>query len=235
MSHKLTHNVPPSSQCLPACHAGRCCLPNPSASHPFLTLFPVIPFLSRPFPIFLSSRSCPASHHLFITLQHSLGRVTVLIGVQDRIFLGRGSILGAILQRITLVQILCDTVKGMRHKSPPFPSSVFYLGLFAAEWQHWYTRDVTFIAPPRCPLEPCQTREQTRNWSVPKYSGKESKQYICWVDKRSEMPWCLWLFGEARFRYTAGGGILSHLGQSKLWLNVGCFGLLLYEKSLIIS
>lgn len=109
MSHKLTHNVPTSSQFHPPCHAGRCCLPNPSASHPFLTLFPVIPFLSRPFPIFLSSLSHPASHHLFITLRHSLGRVTVPIRVQDWIFLGRGSILGAVLQRIIHVQILCDT------------------------------------------------------------------------------------------------------------------------------
>lgn len=47
--------------------------------------------------------------------------------------------------------------------------------------------------PPHCPLDLCQTREQieSRHGCVPKYSGKESKEHICCVEKRMEMPWCL--------------------------------------------
>lgn len=73
ISHMLTHNVVSSPKySLPVSPSTA----PPSVSHPSLTLFP---FLSHPFPIFLSSLSCPASHHLFITSQQSSGRVTVSI------------------------------------------------------------------------------------------------------------------------------------------------------------
>lgn len=61
----------------------------PPLSHPLLIYPPppiCLPSLSHPLPIYLSSLSSPASHHLFITLQRSLGRVTVSIKENENIF-----------------------------------------------------------------------------------------------------------------------------------------------------
>lgn len=50
----------------------------------------------------------------------------------------------------------------------------------------------TFSAP-CCPLDLCQTREQigSGHESMPKCSGKGSKEHICWVGKKTEMALCL--------------------------------------------
>lgn len=189
MSHKVTHNVSPWSQFLPPCCAAT------SPTHLLL-----VPF-SPPSHSYHSSLS-PLSHLSVISLSSglsslvhnfadSLGRVTVSIGVQDWIFLGRGSILGAVLQRIIHVQILCDTQK--RARSITLSTSLLRSSTLGCLPQN-DSADTIWVppsSPPRCPLDLCQTREQTRNGCMPKYSGKESKQHICWVEKRSEMPWCL--------------------------------------------
>lgn len=45
------------------------------------------------------------------------------------------------------LNIMWHIEKGTVYNSPPFPSPFFYLGLFAAEWQHWYNMGATFITP----------------------------------------------------------------------------------------
>lgn len=119
----------------------------------------------------------------------------------------------------------------------PFPFSSFLSWVVCHRMTALMHYGCHLHRPPRCPLDPSQTREQTRNWSMPKYSGKESKQYICWMDKRSEMPWCLkgsvvvcW----SKVQIHSRRWNWVTWGRARWWLNVGCCGLLLYKKILII-
>lgn len=173
MSHKVTHNVSPWSQFLPPCCAAT------SPTHlllvPLICTIPLSP-LSHLSVISLSSGLSTLVHNFaaLVRQSHSFHQ-----GPSDWIFLGRGSILGAVLQRRIHVQILCDTPE--RAQCITLSASLLCFSILGCLPQNDSadTIRVPPSSPPRCPLDRCQTREHTRNGCTPKYSGKESKQHIC--------------------------------------------------------
>lgn len=113
----------------------------PPLSHPLLIYPPppiCLPSLSHPLPIYLSSLSSPASHRLFITLQRSLGRVTVSIKENKNIFRqgsASWSLLGESKPRPNIKFMLHGT--GQQVSLTPLscpPSSLFLSHRKAASW-----------------------------------------------------------------------------------------------------
>lgn len=185
-------------------------LPHPSVSHPSLTLFP---FLSHPFPIFLSSLPRPASHHLFITSQQSLG--SQFPSKRPRMDIFRQEL--ALSSSLSTENKPCPNINAMLHREGHevslslslSPFSLFLSQGLVAPWRHGNYMGVPYPLPPSlppcCPLDLCQVREQigSGHGCMPKYSGKGSKEHICWVGKRAEMAWCL------------KGGTVEKVGWSK--------------------
>lgn len=90
----------------------------------------------------------------------------------------------------------CHREKGTRTVFLVFSSPALRFSFLNCYLHRDYTVNVWVpppSLPPYCPLDWCQAREQigSRHGSVPKYSGKESKEHICWVQTRAEMSWCL--------------------------------------------
>lgn len=200
MSHKLTHNVLSSPHYpLPPVSPSTT---TPPATH--LSLIPLshpLPFLSHPSLIFLSSLSRPASHHLFITSQRSLGSHNFHQRDQEWVFLGRA----LALSRLSAENTPCQNINAMLHRKKAWVLALFSLLPFSlffpfpeGKWHHDCTVTIRVYPqppslPPCCPLDMCQAREQigSGHGCMPKYSGKGSKEHICWVGKRAEMAWCL--------------------------------------------